>query len=154
MKIWGKSWILDRVNLDNHSISPAKTPTIRRLLIIPFRKYMTSHTEVRAVLHSFNVFQSYWAESFKGGRGVTVEGRLSCGEIHLSVEWFKCAAGLIHSVHKLQHAPYKTLQFGGWGIFPSPQRGVFSWIKGGTTLQLEYKSHFVLCKAESGESKH
>ena len=39
----------------------------------------------------------------KGGGGVTFEGRLSCGEIRLSVEWFKCAAGLIHSVHQLQH---------------------------------------------------
>ena len=37
MKICGKSWISDRVNLGNHSISPSKTPTtptIRRLLII------------------------------------------------------------------------------------------------------------------------
>ena len=77
---------------------------------------MTSHTEVRAVLHSFNVFQSYWAESFKGGRGVTVEGRLSCGEIHLSVEWFKCAAGLIHSVHQLQHHT-RLCNLGGGGYF-------------------------------------
>ena len=34
------------VNLGNLSISPGKTPPtppIRRLLVIPFRKYMTSH---------------------------------------------------------------------------------------------------------------